>query len=145
CDVLRAVCASADAPLVLKVDNGAPFRSHDLRAWADRMGTHVLHSPPRCPRYNGSIEASIGALATRAHHAAAADGHPEYWTCDDVESARLDANAQVQSRARRITRAERRRFAQHYQRRVAPRPGAQRPARRRAALVHTLVELGYMS
>ena len=57
-----------------------------------RRARALLYSPPACPRYNGSIEASIGALTTCAHHAAAAAGHPEYWTCADVEAARLDAN-----------------------------------------------------
>ena len=55
-------------------------------------GDDLLHSPPACPRYNGSIEASIGAISTRAHHAAAAHGHPDYWTTTDVEIARSGAN-----------------------------------------------------
>jgi len=144
CDALRAVCAAAPAPLVLKVDNGSAFRSHDLRAWADRMGTHILHSPPRCPRYNGGIEASIGALTTRAHHAAAAAGHPEYWTCDDVEAARAAANAHVRRRPTRITRAERQRFRRAYAQRARARRDRQGAVSARDALVHTLIELGYM-
>ena len=120
---LRALCAAHDAPRVLKVDNGSPFVSAALAAWAHAAGTTMLHSPPACPRYNGSIEASIGAISTRAHHAAAAHGHPDYWTTDDVEHARSDANlvrrlhhGVASSAAFRwrtapaITHAERRRF-----------------------------------
>ena len=56
-----------------------------------------LFSPPGLPSYNGSIEAGIGvahgALKTRTHIHAARYGHPEWWTCDDIEAARLEANA----------------------------------------------------
>ena len=87
--LLRALCAHVDPPLVLKVDNGAPFISHDLRGWAGTVGTQLLYSPPCCPRYNGAIEASIASITTRAHHAAVATGQPEAaWTCDHVEAAR---------------------------------------------------------
>ena len=144
CDLVRALCATHAAPLVLKVDNGAAFGSHALQLWATAVGTVLLYSPPRCPRYNGSIEASIGALTTRAHHAAAAAGHPEYWTCADVEAARLAANAHAGPSAARITAAERRRFHAHY---VAAAGGSTRLTRRqqRRAIAHTLQGLGYVS
>jgi transposase InsO family protein len=161
CDLLRALCAGHDAPLVLKVDNGSPFVSAAVAAWADAAGTTVLHSPPACPRYNGSIEASIGAIATRAHHAAAADGHSNYWTTDDVERARTDANlvrrlhhgvatsAVLRWRAATaITRAERRRFRAQYLIELTKRGLDDRTATRahcRAAIVRTLDELGYVS
>src|SRR5262249_21277005 len=74
CDLLRAVCARHGVPLVLKVDNGAAFRSDVVRRWASGVGLRLLYSPPVCPRYNGSIEASIGALGARLHHTAAALG-----------------------------------------------------------------------
>ena len=114
CDLLSALTTAHAAPLVLKVDNGAAFGSHLLQRWAAAHDTAVLYSPPACPRYNGSIEASIGALTTRAHHAAAAAGHPEYWTCADVEAARLQANMHASARITRITAAERQRFQAHY-------------------------------
>lgn len=157
CDLLRALAAAHDAPLVLKVDNGSAFGSGDLRAWAQAAGTRVLYSPPRYPRYNGSIEASIGALTTRAHHAAAAAGHPEYWTTDDVEGARADANLTRQSgghsrsaahrwRASRcITVAERRRFATHYADAMTRQHGGTVRVQQRIAIVHTLRVLGYVS
>ena len=145
CDLLRALVVTHAAPLVLKVDNGAAFGSHELQGWAKAHGTAILYSPPRCPRYNGSIEASIGALTTRAHHAAAAAGHPEYWTCDDVERARRQANVRATERVGRITGAERHRFQAHYR---AACDGDDRPctrAQRRSAIAHTLQELGYVS
>jgi hypothetical protein len=43
-------------------------------------------------RHNGAIEAGIGAFKTRAHLEAARHGHPLEWNCNDVESARLQAN-----------------------------------------------------
>jgi len=153
CDLVRALCARYDPPLVLKVDNGSPFRSHQLAGWAAAVRTHLLHSPPRWPRYNGSIEASIGALAVRLHHAAAADGHPESWTADDLETARLAANADARRRdclaATRVSAIERQGFGRHYARCldavVGGGRGGDSSAQRRTALVHALSDLGYMS
>jgi ADP-heptose:LPS heptosyltransferase len=52
----------------------------------------ALYSPPYTPRYNGSIEAGIGSLKTRAHEAAARQGRPGAWACADIEGAREEAN-----------------------------------------------------
>jgi transposase InsO family protein len=145
CDLLAALTATHAAPLVLKVDNGAAFGSHDLQAWAATHGTALLYSPPRCPRYNGSIEASIGALTTRAHHAAAAAGHPQHWTCADIEAARLQANAHASARVTRITAAERQRFQAHYRAACDEQDHATTRAQQRSAIAHTLQELGYVS
>lgn len=144
-DLLCALTTAHAAPLVLKVDNGAAFGSQDLYAWAQAHGMALLYSPPRCPRYNGSIEASIGALTTRAHHAAAAAGHPEYWTCADVEAARIQANAHASGRGTRITAAERHRFQAHYRAACDTHDHATTRAQRRIAIAHTLQVLGYVS
>ena len=157
CDLLRALCAIADPPLVLKVDNGAAFISHAVRAWAAGTGTQLLYSPCRWPRYNGGIEASIGALTARTHHGAAAAGHPEYWRCENLEAARVTANTiarrptgrsawQCWCAAPPITARERRRFqacctdavSQADSRTVTP-------AQRRNAIVATLQALAYVS
>jgi hypothetical protein len=53
----------------------------------------VSFSPPRLPRYNGSIEAGIGSLKTRTERCAARDGHPGYWPLDNVPAAQAEANA----------------------------------------------------
>lgn len=158
CDVLRALCARARAPLVLKVDNGSPCVSRELITWAAHAGTALLYSPPALPRYNGSIEASIGSLTTRSHELAAADGHPGAWTTDDVERARTTANAIGHPNgttpvarwhgAAPITAAERRRFQARYVRELdaARRRHAHiTRTQRRLALVHTLDVLGYVT
>jgi Integrase core domain len=158
CDLLRALTAAHDAPLVLKVDNGSAFVSCDLSAWADAVGTRVLYSPPRYPRYNGSIEGSIGGISTRAHHAAAAAGHPEYWTIDDVELARAQANlvippgsrafvtvAQCWHEAPPISATERRRFGAQCAAAIGPQHGRTTRVQSRTAIVHTLRALGYVT
>jgi len=65
-----------------------------LAALLDEFGVTPLLSPPYFPLYNGAIEAGIGAFKTRAHLEAARHGHPLEWNCNDVESARLQANEQ---------------------------------------------------
>jgi transposase InsO family protein len=80
------------APLVLKTDNGSAFSADALRALLTRWQVLPLFSPPGTPSYNGSIEASIGALKTRTERHAAAAGHPGVWTSADVEAARQEAN-----------------------------------------------------
>lgn len=158
CDLLRALVAAHEAPLVLKVDNGAAFGSHDLGTWAAAVGAQVLYSPPRYPRYNGSIEASIGSIGTRTHHLAAAAGPPEYWTADDVERARVDANltphpdrgvaitaAHRWHAAPPITTSERRCFGTHCTTTIDDQHGRTTRVQHRTAIVHTLRALGYVT
>ena len=80
-------------PLVLKVDNGSAFRSRRLKAWCRLHGVALLYSPRRTPEYNGAIEAGTGSMKVRAAHEAARHGRPAEWNCDDLEGARLQANA----------------------------------------------------
>ena len=87
---LSALFNSHGAPLVLKHDGG--FKGLQIQTLLEQENVTALLSPPHTPRYNGSIEAGIGALKTRTHHIAAGMGHPEYWTCDDLEAARLQGN-----------------------------------------------------
>lgn len=164
CDVLRHVTTRSAPPLVLKVDNGSPFGSGLLQRWAQRTGTLLLYSPPGYPAYNGSIEASIGALTARTHELAASNGHPERWTTEDLEAARMAANimptsaqssdtpARQWQRATPTTRAERRRFLQRYRHHLAmlsSRAGVAVDSAtrglRRTAMVRTLDQLGYVS
>lgn len=104
-DALRVLLIQMGAPLVLKSDNefdtGFVSRFGDdlqrvarsqLAALLDEFTVTPLLSPPYFPRYNGAIEAGIGAFKTRAHLEAARHGHPLEWNCNDVESARLQAN-----------------------------------------------------
>ena len=49
-------------------------------------------SSPRRPRYNAAAKASLGAVKTRALAIATSHGRPQFWTCDDLEAARVEAN-----------------------------------------------------
>lgn len=93
CGALRALFMRHGAPLVLKSDNGSPLIADSVGALLAHWGTLALVSPPGTPSYNGACEAGIGGLKTRAHHESARHGRAGQWTCDDVEVARLLANA----------------------------------------------------
>ena len=80
-------------PLVLKCDNGSAFGSAAVQELLRQCRVKSLFSPPRQPSYNGSIEAGIGSLTSRTEQHACRRGYPGIWTRDDVEAARLEANA----------------------------------------------------
>jgi transposase InsO family protein len=92
---LTYLFAAYGPPLVLKTDNGSHFTEEHVGKLLSAAGVTVLLSPPKTPRYNGSEEAGIGSLKTRALHIAAAQGRADHWTCDDVEAARIEANLQA--------------------------------------------------
>jgi len=89
---LGSLFARYGPPLVLKTDNGSAFSAGDTLAFLDQAQVIPLFSPPRTPRYNGAIEAGIGSLKTRTECHALRHGRSA-WTWDDVEAARLEANA----------------------------------------------------
>ncbi len=93
CALLEALFRQHGAPLVMKCDNGSPFLTPEVDWLFVLWGVERLLSPPGYPQYNGACEAGIGSIKTRAHHIAARNGRPGQWTCDDVEEARLEANA----------------------------------------------------
>ena len=99
CAVLARLFDSYGPPLVVKADNGPPFRADQTKRFLQQTGVHFLFSPPYWPGYNGSIEAAIGSLKTRTQQQAAAHGHAGCWTWADVEAARRHANL---SRPRRL-------------------------------------------
>jgi len=88
----RSLFASYAAPLVLKCDNAKAFTARATRALLRAWGVHALLSPPYTPSYNGGAEAGIGGSRVRTHRRAAALGHPEVWSCDDLEFARAEGN-----------------------------------------------------
>jgi hypothetical protein len=92
CDAIVPLFQQFGPPIVLKSDN-VPFRAAEFTELLDRWRVCHLPSPPRTPNYNGAAEAGIGSIKTRAHHIAAHHGRTGQWTCDDVEAARLLANA----------------------------------------------------
>ena len=81
------------APLVVKADNGSAFIADATREFLSPFGVNLLFSPPHTPEYNGSIEAGIGSLKTRTERYATREGHPEFWTTDNVAAAQTEANA----------------------------------------------------
>ena len=92
-ETLGALFASYGAPLVLKTDNGGNVAEAEVRALLAARGVAHLRSPPRTPRYNGAVEAGIGSLKARLRAIASSRGRPCAPTCDDLEEARLEANA----------------------------------------------------
>ncbi len=119
--VLRRLFACNGAPLVLKCDNGPPFRADETKTFLAAAGVVALFSPPHCPRYNGSIEAAVGSLKSRTLEQAAWQGRPTCWTSAAAEAARLQANtsaalvrgptaAETWAQRSAISPTERRRF-----------------------------------
>jgi hypothetical protein len=93
CAALAGLFREHGAPLVLKVDNGSAFDSAALGKLLSQHGVHTLYSPAYTPQYNGAAEAGVGALKGRTEAQALARGAPGEWTWDDLEAARLEANA----------------------------------------------------
>lgn len=92
-DAIMSLFAQHSPPLVLKSDNGGGFKARDVRALLEKNGAHLLASPPHTPSYNGACEAGIGSVKCRCHEIACAHGAPSQWSANDVEAARLQANA----------------------------------------------------
>jgi len=163
---LTSLFIAHGAPLVLKSDNGSAFIDGRTQELLARFGTIGLFSPARTPSYNGSIEAGIGSLTSRTEQHAARHGRPGYWTFDDAEAARLEANATARPfgplgpspEQRWSTRApiaaeEREAFAATIARRLqeqdhdhglAYENAASRRVAERPAIRHALVEHGYL-
>lgn len=166
-DALRVLFREHGPPLVIKSDNGGAFTATETML--REHGVLLLVSPPYTPRFNGACEAGIGGLKVRAHYEAARHGRPGEWTCDDVESARLVANATsrpqgangptpddlwarrsrplAEARGALIERVERCTTEEHA--RVSDDPGADNrrhhdAAIARIALCRALVQLGYL-
>jgi hypothetical protein len=89
-DALKALFLEHGAPLVLKSDN--EFNAEEIVAVLEQNFVMHLLSPPGLPSYNGSVEAGVGGIKTRAHYEAARHDRPGEWTCDDVYGAGLMAN-----------------------------------------------------
>jgi transposase InsO family protein len=93
CAVLAQLFASYGVPLVLKADNGPPFRADETKQFLGHLGVAILFSPPYWPGYNGAIEAAIGSLKRRTEQYAAAQSRSGRWTADDADAALQQANA----------------------------------------------------
>ena len=89
---LRTLIAQYGPPLLIKKDNGSALNDGDLNAMLDEFGITGLLSPVMQPSYNGSCEAGIGAMKVRTQHHAEKNARFGYWTSDDCEAARLQAD-----------------------------------------------------
>ncbi len=89
---LQGLFAVYGAPLVLKSDNGSAFCAGVVQGLLREQRVVALYSPPGCPWYNGSIEASIGAFKVRTERQAVLHGRAGLWTWEDVEAARQEGN-----------------------------------------------------
>lgn len=170
-DALQALFAQHGCALVLKSDNGPGFRAVQTTEVLNEERVQTLFSPAYCPNYNGGIEASNGSLKTRTHHQAALAGHPQVWTCADLEAARQEANRQarpwgengpspeqVWQQRTPISAEERERFAALLKEKLEEVCREQQKAKerdpgnrtdqakaQREAISRTLVALGYLS
>ena len=98
CEALAYLFALHGAPLVLKMDNGCTFCAGATLALLQQAEVVALFSPPYVPRYNGSIEAGIGALKARTEAEAARQGRAGWWSLEDAAAAREQANAMARPR-----------------------------------------------
>ncbi|HVX63028.1 MAG TPA: DDE-type integrase/transposase/recombinase [Pirellulales bacterium] len=80
-------------PLVLKSDNGGPFRADETKRLLAEQGVAALFSPRRHPQYNGGVERANGQLSTYQEAVADYRGRSGMPTRADAESARQLANA----------------------------------------------------
>jgi hypothetical protein len=90
---LEALFSAHGAPLVIKHDNGKAFLAHATQDLLEEHGVEPLPSPFYRPQYNGSCERSLGWTKTRIEHLADRNGHPGVWREEDIEQARVQANA----------------------------------------------------
>jgi transposase InsO family protein len=75
-------------PLVMKMDNGSPFREQTVMKLLERHGVVPLFSPPYTPRFNGSIESGFSRVKVHAHYRSARHDRAGLWTPGDLAAAR---------------------------------------------------------
>ena len=93
------------APLVLKLDNGSAFIARRFAAFCRTHGITLMHSPVRCPRWNGTCEVSARWAKDRTEAAWRARGGR-----GDLLQADLDAAVTCVGTIPRIADATRERF-----------------------------------
>lgn len=84
--------AEHGVPLVMKSDNGGPFRAEDTKQLLDEYQVLPLYSPKRCPQYNGGVERANGLLAGYQEAVAEFRGRLAGPLFEDAETARRWAN-----------------------------------------------------
>jgi transposase InsO family protein len=95
-NLVRAIFARLFAehgvPLVMKMDNGGPFRDDDTKRLLAEYDVVPLFSPKRRPRYNGGVERANGQVSGYQHAVAEFRGRRAGPTREDAETARQFAN-----------------------------------------------------
>jgi transposase InsO family protein len=95
-EVVRAtytrLFAEHGRPLVLKMDNGGPFRDEETKRLLRENQVVPLFSPKRRPSYNGGVERANGQLASYQQAVAEFRGRRAGPTREDAETARQLAN-----------------------------------------------------
>jgi len=90
---LEALFSVYGAPVVIKHDNGGAFLADKTQDMLEEHGVRSLPSPVYRPQYNGSCERSLGWAKIRTEHIAEREGHAGSWTAENLEQARVQANA----------------------------------------------------
>lgn len=98
-ETLEVLFGALGAPLVIKHDGGPGFIAQRTQTFLDDHGVCSVRSPAYTPEYNGSIERSLGWDKERIEHIAELAGHGGYWTLEDIERARVQANATLLPRS----------------------------------------------
>jgi transposase InsO family protein len=93
-------------PLVIKSDNGGPFRADEIQQLLAEHQVVPLFNPVRHPQYNGGVERANGQLASYQEALAEFRGRPGLPTCDDATSARRLANESARPRGWRGPNAD---------------------------------------
>jgi transposase InsO family protein len=91
-DVYARLFSEQGPPLVMKSDNGGPFRAEETKRLLAAQGVTPLYNPKRRPSYNGAVERANGQLTGYQEALAEFRGRAGMPTCDDAESARRMAN-----------------------------------------------------
>jgi len=87
-EALHTLFVCYGPPLVLKSDNGPAFLAQLTATLLAQWNVVPLFSPPGQPWYNGTCERANGILSVGTAEEAAREGHPDYWTSEDLDWAR---------------------------------------------------------
>ena len=90
--IYRRLFAEHGLPLVVKMDNGGPFRDDQTKQLLAEQQVVPLFSPKRRPSYNGGVERANGQLAGYQEAVAEFRGRRAGPTREDAETARRLAN-----------------------------------------------------
>ena len=91
-EVLENLFVTHGPPLVMKSDQGSAFVSQLMRELLQKWHVTPLFSPKRLPQYNGALERSNSTNKTYTHQQAVTEGHPCFWTSENLAAAQELAN-----------------------------------------------------